>query len=112
MAVTPEEVRRVAALARLELVEAEIEELVRDLSEILGHVGALEGVEGPDGRDRGRDRDRDRGDPDLSGGDSRLRGDDEGSDPLAESPASFAPDFEGGYFTVPRLESHEDRGAE
>lgn len=46
MAVGPDEVRRIAELARLRLGESEVEALAGELSGILGHIDALEEVEG------------------------------------------------------------------
>ncbi len=94
MGVTPEEVRRVAALAGLELEPGEVEALAGDLSRILEHVAAL-------GEDEIEIEDRDR-----AGARASLDDDIPGGDPLARPPSSFAPGFEEGLFTVPRLASH------
>jgi aspartyl-tRNA(Asn)/glutamyl-tRNA(Gln) amidotransferase subunit C len=42
MALTPEEVRKVAALARLELSDAEVEAMARQLSAIVAYVDQLQ----------------------------------------------------------------------
>ncbi|HUY06107.1 MAG TPA: Asp-tRNA(Asn)/Glu-tRNA(Gln) amidotransferase subunit GatC [Acidimicrobiales bacterium] len=42
---TPEEVTYVAALARLELTEAEVEHYARQLSAVLGHVDAIRALD-------------------------------------------------------------------
>ncbi len=41
MRITPEEVRRIAALARLELEAAEVEKMAGDMDAILGHFEKL-----------------------------------------------------------------------
>ena len=43
--ITREEVERIAALARLELSDGEVERAVRELEAILGYVGILEAVD-------------------------------------------------------------------
>lgn len=100
MAVTPEEVRKVAELARLALEPEEVDRLTADLSRILEHVDALSEAEtGGEGVQ-----------PDAPA--VIPDSDAPGHDPLARPPAAFAPAFEDGYFTVPRLASHSDAGAD
>lgn len=98
MGVTPEDVRRVAALARLRLESAEAEALTRQLNDILRHVDALQAV------------DIAAAPADAAGAAPRapLRADQAGADPLADEPAAFAPSWQEGFFTVPRLASHEE----
>jgi aspartyl-tRNA(Asn)/glutamyl-tRNA(Gln) amidotransferase subunit C len=45
MAITRKEVLHIATLARLDLTEEEVTELVRDLGSILGHVAELSSVD-------------------------------------------------------------------
>lgn len=93
MAVTPDEVRRAAALARLRLDEAEVAEMAAQLGSILEHVRALGGAEAGD----------------LEGfavaptGAGPLRGDSTPADLLHRSPDMLAPAWEDGFFVVPRL---------
>ena len=100
MAVTPEEVRHVAALARLRLEPDEVEEMTRQLNGILRHVDELKAVEVPEGGGGIDQADR-----------APLRPDAPAADPLAAEPATLAPEWDNGFFTVPRLESHEDEPA-
>ena len=98
MAVTREDVQHVAELARLALDEARVPELVRQLNGILEHMDVLsqvntEGVIGAAGvGDAGLWLREDRG-PQL---------------PLHRDRHLFAPSVRGGFFTVPRLATHED----
>lgn len=97
MAVTPEEVRHVASLARLRLEPEEVEQMTRELNGILTHVDELESadVEGAGGGVEPGYR-------------APLRADDPAPDPLAYGPDALAPEWRGGFFAVPRLASHED----
>jgi aspartyl-tRNA(Asn)/glutamyl-tRNA(Gln) amidotransferase subunit C len=97
MAVTPEEVRRVGELARLTLDPAEVEELTAQLNGILGHMEALAAA--PDGGPSPTDE---------ADSAAPLRADEPGPDPLRFPPDQLAPAWEAGFFTVPRLASHED----
>ncbi len=93
MAVTPEEVGHIAALARLRLEEGEIEEMSVELSSILGHMEELRQVN------------VERVDPVASGIDqvAPLRPDEAGSDPLHLRAADIAPAWAEPFFVVPRL---------
>lgn len=105
MAVTIDDVRQVAALARLGISDERAAELVAELNGILGHMAELEAVDtiglaevigvGATG--------------------APLRQDSGGrSDPLAVAPKGFAPELRDGLFIVPRLATHEavDAGGE
>ena len=89
-----DEARRIAGLARLELTDAELEEIAAQLGSVLDHVAALEengslpsdGTAGPVGG---------------------LRSDAPVHDPLARPPAGFAPAWSDGFFTVPRLKAFQ-----
>jgi len=96
MAVTNEDVRRIAELARLGLDESRLPRLAAELDGILAHVAVLqrvdiEGVEAAAG---------------VSSGGMPLRVDAGPQYPLAVSRDSFAPVCREGFFVVPRLDSH------
>lgn len=94
MSVSRDEVRRIAALARLRPDEATVERLTGELNRILEHVDALAeaDVTGIDEPIRLPDAPVPFRDPDLE------------ADPLEEgAPAAQAPDWREGYFAVPRL---------
>ena len=93
MSVTSAEVVAVAALARLRLAPEEVERLTGELNEILAHVAELEAV-------------------DVSGveaatvaaeGAAPLRPDAVLPDAPALDPAAIAPQWQDGFFLVPRL---------
>lgn len=100
-AVTVEDVRHVAALARLGLTEERARELTRDLNTILEHMEVLSHVD-----TKGVDEASGVGAAGMRG--MRLREDHGPPIPLAESPESFAPEMRDGFFIVPRLSTHED----
>jgi aspartyl-tRNA(Asn)/glutamyl-tRNA(Gln) amidotransferase subunit C len=96
MAVTPDDVRHIAHLARLAVDDARVPELVRELNGILGHMEALgkvetEGVEPTTGV----------GDAGLA-----LREDAGPPIPLTRPLEGFAPAMRDGFFVVPRLATH------
>jgi aspartyl-tRNA(Asn)/glutamyl-tRNA(Gln) amidotransferase subunit C len=92
VAVTPDQVSAVAALARLELDDEQAVAMARQLTRILDHMAELGAV-------------------DMGGAEpvspvperAPLRSDDPAPDPLAFSPARMAPAWDQGFFTVPRL---------
>ena len=97
-AVSRDDVRHVAMLARLGLTDERAQSLTRDLNTILEHMDVLgrvntKGVEEA-----------------VAGGTTgmRLREDGGRPIPLAESPEAFAPEMRAGFFIVPRLATHED----
>ena len=98
MAVTLDDVRHVAALARLGLPEERARALVNDLNTILEHMDALGRV-----KTTGVAEDAGAG---VAG--MRLRKD--GGPPIAldAAPDAFAPEMRSGFFLVPRLSTHED----
>lgn len=101
MAVTEDDVRHVANLARLGLDPERTAKLVGELNGILGHMDLLRSVntEGVDPM---------AGPP----GESRLtRTDALSADPLLRTREAFAPASRDGFFLVPRLAAHEDAGA-
>ena len=96
--VTRRQVEDVARLARLRLDEDEAERLTRELNGILEHVEALgevdlAGVEAVDGEiDHA----------------AAARADVPATDALQALPATFAPAFDEGFFTVPKLAAMAD----
>lgn len=109
MAVTPDEVRRIAELARLELAPDEAEQLVDELNGILEHVDALQAVDLEGGEDGAPSAGTlDAGPPSASteAEPARLRADEPGADPLLIPPGELAVGWRDGYFTVATLEPH------
>lgn len=100
MPIGPEDVRHIAALARLAVPEGRIPELVSQLNGILSHMDALGQVDtksvmsaaGP-------------GDAAMP-----LRADVGPSIPLVHPIESFAPLTRDGFLLVPRLATHGDTG--
>lgn len=98
MAVTLQDVRHVATLARLGLSDAQAERLTRDLNTILEHMAVLASVttdavaEAEGVGAAGMPLAKDHGPPAA----------------LAEPPERLAPSMRDGFFLVPRLASHED----
>lgn len=102
MAVTIDDVRHIAALARLGLTDDRAASLLGELNTILAHMDVLsqvdtEGVE-----------------PMVGSGAAAapLRADGGPPIPLARDIAAFAPNTRDGFFLVPRLSTHEDAGDE
>lgn len=98
MAVSEEDVRHVAALARVALEPERVRLLASELNGILSHMEALAGV-------------------DTAAIDLHAREDDQGMAlrddtgpqlPLARTREEFAPEARDGFFLVPRLATHED----
>ena len=90
MSVSPEDVRHIARLARLELTDEEVERFRRELSNILAYVEKLEELDAGAVAEPGKP-------------DQPLR-----KDAVAEWPdvtplQESAPDFAGGFFRVPRV---------
>jgi aspartyl-tRNA(Asn)/glutamyl-tRNA(Gln) amidotransferase subunit C len=97
MAVSFDDVRHIASLARLSVPDAKLPVLAKELSEILGHMDVLQSVNVGSGAA-----------PDLPG--MPLREDGGTQYPLYHSRESFAPSMRDGFFLVPRLATHEDEG--
>jgi aspartyl-tRNA(Asn)/glutamyl-tRNA(Gln) amidotransferase subunit C len=98
MAVTPQEVRHVAQLARLVVSDQGAQQLAEELSTILHHMEVLNRV-----NTKGVD------DASVMGGAGMpLRADRGPSIPLGEPPQAFAPEMREGFFVVPRLSTHDD----
>ncbi len=97
MAVTVEDVRHIAELARLGLDPERTRSLVAELNTILGHKEALSkvdtgGVEPTVG---------------IGASGTPLRADTGAPPRLARAPQAFAPSMRDGFFVVPRLSTHE-----
>ena len=97
MAVTIDDVRHIAELARLGLDPARARSLVAELNTILGHMEALSkvdtaGVEATTG---------------VGAAGTPLRADVGAAPALARTPDAFAPAMRDGFFVVPRLATHE-----
>ncbi len=95
MAVSPDDVRHVAALARIGVAEAQVDALVTELSGILAHMEVLVQVDTTAGA-----ADEPAGMP--------LAADEPGSVPLACAREDGAPKMRDGFFLVPRLATHDD----
>lgn len=101
MAVTHDDVRHIAELARVGVSPERLDDLVRELNGILAHMEVLAQVEttasenepAPSGR------------PPSS---TPLRSDSSGPIPMLLALESFAPATRDGFITVPRLASHDD----
>lgn len=102
MAVSEEDVRHVADLARLGLDPRRLEQLVLELNGILAHMEVLSAVDPAEytGLDEG------------STAALRLREDGGAPLPLERPRESFAPEMADGFFLVPRLATHEGADVE
>ena len=98
MSVTIQDVRHVAALARLGLTDETAAALTKDLNTILEHMEVLAKVQTDGVSD----------DPGVGSEAMRLRTDAVDPHPLAVKPDAFAPEMREGLFIVPRLATHED----
>ena len=102
MAITNEDVRHIAALAKLGLTDEEAARLTGELGAVLAHMDVLSGV----------DTD---GVQEAVGVGARglpTRGDHGPPIPLERSIDSFAPQLGQGFFLVPRLASHDTSAGE
>jgi aspartyl-tRNA(Asn)/glutamyl-tRNA(Gln) amidotransferase subunit C len=101
MAVTIEDVRHIASLARLGLSDERAASLVAELNTILEHMDVLSRVN-TDGIDEA-----------IGAGaiGTLLRPDDGPPIPLVRAIDQFAPRTADGFFLVPRLATHADAGA-
>lgn len=96
MAVTYDDVRHIAELARLGVSPDRLDELVSELNGILGHMDVLAQVVTSSVPDSA-----------TAPGCTHLRSDSSGAIPLAMPRESFAPSMKEGFFTVPRLATHD-----
>lgn len=97
MAVTRQDVLKVAKLANIAVDEGKLDALARELNSILGHMEELSKV------DTGRVPPAEG----LGSGGQRLRPDHGPPDALALQLAVFAPETRDGFLVVPRLATHE-----
>jgi aspartyl-tRNA(Asn)/glutamyl-tRNA(Gln) amidotransferase subunit C len=102
VAVTTDDVRHIAELARLGLDADRARRLVAELNTILGHMAALSkvdtaGVEATTG---------------VGAAGTPLRADIGAPPALARTPDAFAPAMRDGFFVVPRLATHETAEAD
>jgi aspartyl-tRNA(Asn)/glutamyl-tRNA(Gln) amidotransferase subunit C len=90
--VTPDQVRAVAALARLDLEGEQAIAMAEQLSRILDHMRELEAVDLENVDPTAPEPER-----------APVRADHPAPDPLAFPPADMAPGWDHGFFTLPRL---------
>lgn len=97
MAVSREEVRKVAGLAELAVDEADLDRLVEQFNAIVAYVAQLDAVPADPAVEA------------FSPGPVavRWREDVPGAEPLALPPSALAPVYKDGFFVVPRLSSME-----
>ena len=105
MAVTHDDVRHVAELARLAVNESRLDDLVRELNGILQHMEVLAEVETGDASD-------DTSYTGLPATSTPLREDSSGPIPMDKPIESFAPATRDGFILVPRLATHADEVSE
>ena len=97
MSISLDEVRHIAALARLGISDERAERAAQELSSILEHMQVLSRV----------DHEHAAAADDTQTG-MTLRPDAGPPIPLLRAPAFFAPEVRDGFFLVPRLATHED----
>jgi aspartyl-tRNA(Asn)/glutamyl-tRNA(Gln) amidotransferase subunit C len=97
MAVTLDDVRHIASLARLAVSDERARALVAELNTILAHMDVLSSVATTDV-----------GSADVETGGTPLRPDSGPPIPLSLPREGFAPQMADGFFLVPRLSTHED----
>ena len=96
MTISLDEVRHIAALARLGITHDQARAAAVELSSILEHMQVLSQVDTSD-VDMGMAQ------PGMT-----LRPDTGPPIPLVRAPVDFAPSMRDGFFLVPRLATHED----
>jgi aspartyl-tRNA(Asn)/glutamyl-tRNA(Gln) amidotransferase subunit C len=102
MAVSEDDVRHVATLARLGLDPERIPTIAAELNGILAHMDVLSKVDTASvGPVTG-----------IGAAGTPLRVDGGNQIPLARPREAFAPSMRDGFLLVPRLATHEDAGAE
>lgn len=94
MTVTRDDVRRVAALARIGVAESQLDALVTELGAILDHMAVVARVEPASNT------------PEREG--MPLATDEPSGVPLQRAREAFAPEMRDGFFLVPRLSTHDD----
>jgi len=101
VAVTHDDIRHIAELARVGVSPSRLDELVRELNGILAHMEVLAQVDTSDGEDDSSPSGR----PPTC---TPLRSDSSGPIPMLLPLEAFAPSTRDGFITVPRLASHDD----
>jgi len=98
MTIGKHDVLHVAKLAELKVADHEVGPLVTQLNGIVDFVAQLASAEVPDGT------------PEFTVGPSQvaLRADVVAPQPLARSPERMAPDWQDGFYVVPRLAHQEE----
>ncbi|MEJ2677819.1 MAG: hypothetical protein P8174_01940 [Gemmatimonadota bacterium] len=99
MGIAKEEVRRIAALAGLDPRPGDLERLEAELDGILAQMELLADVP------------LEEADAEAAEGTAPLRADEPGRDELARPVRELAPDWQAGFFTVPRLAALGDVAA-
>lgn len=102
MAVTIDDVRHIASLARLGLSDERAQALVRELNTILAHMDVLSRVDTEGMHEVGG----------IGAAGTPLRPDVGPPISLGREREDFAPRMKDGFFLVPRLATHDDAGAE
>ena len=98
MGVGADDVRRIAALARLGVEDARVETLAAELNRILEHMDVLRGVDTESIQPVGG----------VGAAGMPLRADAGQQIPLAVAREAFAPQMREGFLLVPRLSTHQD----
>jgi len=101
VSISLEEVRHIAALARLGLSDERAHAMAVELNGILEHMEVLEAAETAGAASTAV----------WSASSMPLRADDGPPIPCADSLSTFAPAMREGFFLVPRLATHEDGGS-
>jgi aspartyl-tRNA(Asn)/glutamyl-tRNA(Gln) amidotransferase subunit C len=99
VAVSEDDVRHIAALARLGLDDSRVDALAGELNGILSHMEVLQAVDTSHAEQEPGDRPA-----------TVLRADTGPQLALARAREAFAPEMRDGFFIVPRLASHEGEG--
>jgi aspartyl-tRNA(Asn)/glutamyl-tRNA(Gln) amidotransferase subunit C len=100
MAVSSDDVRHIAGLARIGVPEGRVDALVQELNGILLHMEELQRVPSAGASDEAQ----------HSRHGMSLQVDAPPCVPLAHAKEEFAPSMKLGFFLVPRLSTHEDAG--
>jgi aspartyl-tRNA(Asn)/glutamyl-tRNA(Gln) amidotransferase subunit C len=103
VSVTNDDVRHIAALARLGIAEERLPALVAELNGILAHMQVLQQVKIGDEVEPAEG---------VGAAGMRLREDDGAPIPLARPLKAFAPAERDGFVIVPRLATHESAAEE
>jgi Asp-tRNA(Asn)/Glu-tRNA(Gln) amidotransferase C subunit len=111
---TRAEVQATARLARLALDSEEIDRMVTELSDIVARIGSLDAGAAAGSAEQTVQPVDDDGaavPPAIATStEALLRPDVVGPDPLHVPPSYIAPDWRDGFFTVPRLRTHDPDG--